>query len=229
MLAIPNPNRVAEPSSSSSISPHEQLTASEMGQPVTGLMNGTSASPSNPGTGAGVSPGSGTGSGFFGSDSSVGSVVFVVDCSGSMNRPHNSAAKTRFRRLKFELIKSIGNMNPTKQFFIVFFNDRAHPMPALGLQWATAEVQQHYLKWMAQVPAGGQTDPRGALHQALLLRPEAIYFLTDGSFAHKIDQELLNLHQRRVAIHTFAFGDRGAEHILRALADHNGGRYHFVP
>jgi len=212
--------------------PH--LTPADLGQRVAaladgGLPTGMTGGNAGQGTGRGTSQGAGAGTGFFGVDASVSSVVFVVDCSGSMNRPHDSAAKTRFRRLKFELIKSIGNMKPSTRFFIVFFNDRAHPMPAQGLQNATAPLQQHYLKWMAKVPAGGETDPRAALNLALLLSPEAIYFLTDGSFAHKIDRELLKLHQRRVSIHTFAFGDRGAEIIMKALANNNGGRYHFVP
>ena len=201
------------------------LTVGEMGQPLAGGPLGSSAA----GTGTGSSQGTGSGAGFFGSESSIESVVFVVDCSGSMNRPHASEAKTRFRRLKFELVKSIGNMTPAKRFFILFFNDRAHPMPAAGLQWATPDAQQHYLTWMAKVPAVGDTDPRSALHHALRLGPEAIYFLTDGSFAYKIDQDLLKLRQRRVAIHTFAFGDRGAEAVMKSLANNNGGQYHFVP
>jgi len=232
LLGPTHPRRVTDPVNTLRGSPRPadpNLTRADLGQRVAALPDAATAGNAGQGTGIGVSQGAGTGTEFFGIDANVGSVVFVVDCSGSMNRPHDSDAKTRFRRLKFELIKSIGNMKPSTRFFIVFFNDRAHPMPAPGLQTATAQMQQHYLKWMAKIPAGGETDPRAALHLALLMSPEAIYFLTDGSFAYKIDQELLKLHQRRVAIHTFAFGDRGAEIIMKALANNNGGRYHFVP
>jgi len=181
------------------------------------------------GDGAGRGEGGGSGGGFFGSRAAGRRFVYVVDCSRSMNHPHASEARTRFRRLKIELVRSIASMDPDMQFFIVFFNDRALPMPARSLRPAIPKLQKRYLRWAATVPADGNTDPRLALYFALSLNPDVIYFLTDGSFEPPIRRDLAKLKQDRVAIHTFAFGNRAAEDMLRALALANGGEYHFVP
>ena len=181
------------------------------------------------GDGSGSGAGSGNGGSFFGSRASGRRFVYVVDCSGSMNHPHRSEAKTRFRRLKIELIRSITDMSPDMQFFIVFFNHRTHPMPARTLQAAVPEKQKRHLRWAAQIRAQGNTDPREALFFAMRLNPDVIYFLTDGDFDRPIRRDLEKLKQDRAAIHTFAFGNRSAEFFLKNLALANGGEYHFIP
>lgn len=167
--------------------------------------------------------------GFFGMSTSGQSFVFVVDCSLSMNHPHPSEAKTRFRLLKMELVRSILGMDAESRFFIIFFNDKARPMPAQSLQPANPLTQERYLPWVARIKAAGRTDPRKALRFAMRLRPDVIYFLTDGSFDKPIQRELRKLRQPKVAIHTFAFGNREAETLLKKIAADNGGKYRFIP
>lgn len=180
------------------------------------------------GTGEGI--GDGDGNGFFGITPVGQRFVYVVDCSRSMNHPHESDAKTRFGRVKLELIKSIGLMNAGQQFFVIFFDDETVPMPALELQFATSAAKQHYLRWTATIHADGtDTDPRGALQLALRLQPDVIYFLSDGSFDARINRYVGSIRQDRCVIHTFAFGERRGEQVLQDLADHNGGKYHFIP
>lgn len=181
------------------------------------------------GTGRGTGDGSAEAGAFFGLQVRAQSVVFVVDASGSMNLPHHSQWKTRFRRLKVEIVKSISGMEAGQRFYIIFFNSEAVRMPAGSLQPARREIKLHFLRWMAKQHARGETDPRTALQYAMSLQPDVIYFLTDGAFPKKVERELLSLRQNRVAIHTFAFGDRKAETVMKQIAAANGGRYHFVP
>lgn len=181
------------------------------------------------GEAGGEGDGSGEGKGFFGINHRGRRFVYVVDCSGSMNRPHDSPSKTRFRRVKLELVKSVGLMEPTHEFFIIFFNDDPLPMPARGLQPANSRTKQRYLEWAADVSAVGNTDPRGAISLALRLAPDAIYFLTDGSFDYRTRRYLAKISQQQIAIHTFAMGNRDGEATLREIAEHNGGQFHFVP
>lgn len=217
-----------------------QLKLSELRQPVSALGASSERGDAEAaesvdgvagglGKGVGAGQGDGEGGGFFGMDVKAQSVVFVVDCSSSMNQPHESEAKTRFRRLQFELLKCVGSLGSTQQFYIVFFNDKPIPMPARGLQYATLPARQKYLEWMARRRAGGETDPRKALEIALRLNPQAIYFLTDGAFIFKIDEELKQLRQRRCQIHTFSFGTPDAELVMKAVAANNRGEYHYVP
>ncbi|HUG94384.1 MAG TPA: hypothetical protein VML55_26370 [Planctomycetaceae bacterium] len=182
------------------------------------------------GRGEGQGAGDGDGAGrFFGAEAHGRRLVYVVDRSNSMNHPHPSEARTRFRRLQFELLSSIGRMGPEMEFFIIFFNDEPHPMPARELQAATPQARQYFLDWMARVRALGRTDPRAALELALQLRPDTIYFLSDGAFTPRIELDLRKIRQRGTVIHTFAFGDEGGRETLEWVAESNGGKYHFVP
>jgi hypothetical protein len=113
---------------------------------------------------------------------------------------------------------------------IIFFNNNALPMPARALQPALPAQKKQYLTWMANVKTSGQTDPREALKLALLLRPDMIYFLTDGHFRSSVVSEVTKLNRsRRTQIHTFCFGDRSGEDLLKLIAERNGGTYRFVP
>ena len=82
---------------------------------------------------------------------------------------------------------------------------------------------------MAGIRAIGETDPRGALYHALRLQPDAIYFLTDGIFTSRVQRELRAIKQTQVEIHTFVFGNRAGEELMKTIAASNGGRYKYVP
>ncbi len=184
---------------------NELLAQSNLGAVV------ANASPTS-GGGMGQGRGRGNGNGgdgkgdeFFGLKADGRSFVYVLDCSQSMNHPHDSDAKTRFKRVKVELLTSIASLTPDQEFFIIFFNDQALTMPAERLVTALPEHQRHYLSWMLQVPAVGNTDPTEALQIAMRLRPDVIYLLTDGCFAHKANEILKSIRQTKTAIHTFSF------------------------
>ncbi|MGE3317066.1 MAG: VWA domain-containing protein [Planctomycetaceae bacterium] len=189
----------------------------------------TSGFGSGRGSGEGIGDGSGSGGRFFETRAAGRRFVFVVDCSQSMNHPDPSEYKTRFNRLKVEMAKSIVKMEADSQYFIVFFNDRAHPMPASTMQGAQSPSRARMFEWLATVPAEGKTDPRPALKMALDMRPDVVYFLTDGDFLPGVARDLDKIGQRGVAIHTFAFGNMEGEGTLKAVAQRTGGQYTFVP
>lgn len=193
---------------------------------LNGWANGLAGNGTGSGTGNGN--GNGNGGGFFGAKATGRSIVFVVDCSNSMNRPHASAG-TRFRRLKLELLNSIASMTPKQFFYIIFFNERPISMPASTMQPAVPFQQRHYLQWMAGIRALGGTEPISSLQLALRLKPDVIYFLTDGNFNSRTAAELSQIVQRHSAIHTITFGQRGAESLMKTIATNNRGTYRFIP
>tara|TARA_R110002072_G_scaffold146075_3_gene292884 strand:- start:49157 stop:50212 length:1056 start_codon:yes stop_codon:yes gene_type:complete len=172
------------------------------------------------GLGSGDGPGDSTGSdaadSFFGLRPIGRRTVYVLDCSRSMNHPHNTEAKTRFRRMKLELIKSIQGLGPESEFFLIFFNDFAIPMPSPVPVQAAEQPKLKFLHWMKDLKADGNTEPRLALQHALQLQPDIIYFLTDGSFTYRVQQDLLSLQSGRTEIHTFAFDAPFTENQRRA-------------
>ena len=168
------------------------------------------------GDGTGDGAGNDAGDAFFGLRPVGRRVVYVLDCSRSMNHPHDTEAKTRFKRMKVELIKSILGMGPESEFYLIFFNDFAIPMPSRGLVQAAEQPKMKYLYWMKDLKAEGNTEPRVALQQALKLQPDILYFLTDGSFTYRVQQDLLSLRAGRTEIHTFAFDAPFTDSMRRA-------------
>ncbi len=170
-----------------------------------------------------------SGGSFFGVRGEGNRFVYVVDCSGSMNERNFGANITRFGRLKNELTASIQGLNSHQSFFVIFFNHQAHPMPAKNLLPSIPRHQNQFVGWMRRIPAMGDTDPRMAMMTAMRLRPDVIYFLTDGEFPVFVSNDLLQMRSSNVTVHTLAFGEKGSEPILKQIAENNNGQYHFVP
>ena len=65
----------------------------------------------------------------------------------------------------------------------------------------------------------------GALQLALRLKPDVIYFLTDGTFDFRVEQALLKVPQTGAAIHTFAFKEHLTDPMreVYSLFDTNDG------
>lgn len=150
--------------------------------------------------------------------------IFVTDCSGSMRGQP-------LRRLKEQLRKSISDLPAKAEFYIVFFNDKAIPMPSSTCIQATPAHFRKYLDWADQVQNDGGTDPSQALNLALALDPSVVFLLTDGIFQPRPTLEAIEKLNRdhTVQINTIAIGERGAEPVLRRIAEENKGTYTFVP
>lgn len=183
------------------------------------------------GDGIGDGNGDGSGQGFFGIGTPGRTFVYVVDASSSMLALHDSPAKTRFGRVRVELVKSIGAMTPEQGFFVIFFNSTSHPMPARGMQPGVAPTKRAYLDWVAKHRPGGDTQPMDSLELAIALRPDVVYFLTDGVLprGQNLLRRITGLNGGRTRIHTFAFGSQNGEEVLQEIARRNGGEYKFVP
>jgi len=181
------------------------------------------------GHGKGEGTGDGKGDGFFGKPGNASSFVFVLDRSRSMNKPHiYSGNLTRFQRLKLELIQFIDGLSPEQKFYVIFFDEQAHPMPANGLVEATKENKEAFLKWLSKVTADGSTDPRAAVKMAMYLKPDQIYFLSDGEIMDFFRLQLMEMPAGEWKLNTYAFGE-GSERFMRVFAKKHGGDYIFIP
>ena len=183
------------------------------------------------GKGQNFGNGDGDQPGFFGLQPAPESrIVFVVDHSRSMNHPHDSPAKTRYGRVKMELVKCILEMHDRQSFFVVFFGNEMTAMPGNQLCPSIPGARDPYLQWIVRLPSGGQpTNPLPALDYGLRMRPDVLCFLTDGDFEPRIKRRLVALKQSNTVVHTFAFGEVDAEETLKPLASNNRGEYRFVP
>jgi hypothetical protein len=180
------------------------------------------------GDGSNASPGAAGGTAqFFQIQGKGRRFAYVVDCSGSM-------AGDPFDKACAELRRSIEALKSGQSFFVVFFDSgeypQFHPRAGEGLLRASPANKRRLREWVSGfVMPGGGTDPRVALLQALALRPDAIYLLSDGEFDPDIALQVRQQNRRRTAIHTISFMNRAAEPLLRRIASENKGSYRFVP
>lgn len=185
--------------------------------------------------------GDGTGKGevgFFGTRAKGKSFVFIVDCSGSMTTPTTipqprQPFTTRFLRARQELLSSLGQLTEDQRFYVIFYNHQTFPMlyptPIQNMAPATKDHMDLAQGWIQNVVPGGGTDPRDAFRLALALRPEVIFFLTDGIIPRATRNVAKENNKSRTKIHTVAFGLPDNQETLIGIARDNQGRFRFVP
>lgn len=182
------------------------------------------------GTGQSNGDGAGQGGSFFDASAEGDRVVYVVDCSRSMNRFFPSEERTRFGRVKRELINSIRKLRPEQRFFVIYFNTIAHPMPAGQMISRESFTLMDNLRWVAGFQTVGKTNPEPALMMALKLEPDAVFFLTDGDFRANIVDNVVEANFRKTPIHAIGFGNdvqdakSDAVDLLGGLSSQTGGR-----
>lgn len=195
-----------------------------------GVSQTANAGPAGNGTGGQPRGSAGTGTtSFFQIATQARSVVYVIDRSASMGINGRLAAARR------ELLASLDRLPPTARFQVVPYNRFAEPLRVGGrtdLLEATAANIQTVAKLLEALVAEGGTDHWPALHRALALQPDVIFFLTDADDL-RIEQvrAITQLNHGRTAIHTIELNtlNRDREDMpLHLLAHTNQGQYQAV-
>jgi hypothetical protein len=157
---------------------------------------------------------------FFGIRSTGKFFVYVIDCSGSM------IDDDRMARATIELRRSVLALQSPQQFEVIFYNDDSIPMPG-GPRPRTADskTKGQFLAWLHLIEPDSGTDPRLALRQALGLRPDAVFLLSDGDFPEGTAAQVARINTRKVPIHCVDLaGGLGGDHLRRIALD-SGGHY----
>jgi hypothetical protein len=146
--------------------------------------------------------------------------VYVVDSSGSM------IDEARMPRATMELRRSVMALQPPQRFEVIFYNHESNPMPG-GPTPRTADLQSKnlLLAWLRLIEPDGGTDPRVAVRQALGMKPDAVFLLSDGAFPQGTVEEITSMNTHKVPIHCVDLtGGMAGDHLKR-IAAANGGRY----
>ena len=174
-------------------------------------------------------PGIGTGAtSFYGINDNAAQVVYVVDCSASMDGAPLIEAKAR-------LVQSLQQLENTQRFQIIFYNNKVHPMALSGsaeggLFWATDINKTQARQFVSSRPASGGTDHMPALEMALKLSPDVLYFLSDAQDGLNSRQmNRLRTLTKGTRIHCIEFGEgpelRNYDSFLEQLAREHNGNY----
>ena len=157
---------------------------------------------------------------FFGIRARGQFFVYVVDCSGSM------IDDDRLPRATIELRRSVFALREPQRFEVIFYNSESIPMPGGPIpRSATLQAKGQLRAFLGLIDPDGGTDPRLAMKQALSLRPDAVFLLSDGACPDGTVEELTRLNKHKVPIHCVDLtGGLAGDHLKRiALA--NGGQY----
>jgi hypothetical protein len=157
---------------------------------------------------------------FFGMQARGQFFVYVVDCSESM------IDDDRMPRATIELRRSVFALREPQQFEVIFYNTESIPMPG-GPRPRTADLQakNQLLSWLRLIEPIGGTDPSPALKQALALKPDAVFLLSDGAFPGGTVREVARLNTRQIPIHCVDVTGGLAGDQLKRIAAASGGQY----
>lgn len=156
---------------------------------------------------------------FFGVKAEGQLFIYVVDCSGSM------IDGDRLERAKRELRRSVAGLQFPQRFKVIFYNDRAVPMPGALPKPADTASKDQLSRWLHLVVPDGDTDPRSALSLAVALRPDAVFLLSDGAFPEGTVEAIARINPNRVPIHGIDLAGGAAGDDLKRIAEQSGGRY----
>lgn len=173
---------------------------------------------------------------FFGIEARGNSFVYVVDCSNSM-------AGRRWERALYELRRSVEGLDADQEFYVVFFDSRAHAMfgekiDELKMRAASDANRLRFRRWLGSVKLGNWTRPMESMQFALSLQPDAIYLLSDGEFQDDTVSylEVANPNPEgrqqgleSIPIHTVCFESPIGQEQLGTIARDSGGTFRFVP
>jgi len=157
---------------------------------------------------------------FFGVRARGQFFIYVVDCSESM------IDDDRMPRATIELRRSVFGLQEPQRFEVIFYNHMAIPMPGGPIPRSADHQNKEQLRsFLRLIEPDGGTDPRPAMRQALSLRPDAIFLLSDGAFPDGTVDAVTRMNKNDVPIHCIDLTAGLAGDHLRRIAAANNGHY----
>ena len=204
------------------------------------------------GGGGGNGGGGGSGINFFGLRSNIRSVVFVFDTSNSMITDQKNVRT--FEALEKEVGRVLGTLDPMAKFGLVAFSADVAAYRD-GLSMARMDEKRRAMEWMKKQSPAQALDPKLnekardderhkhmgtradlGLKRAFLMKPDVIFFVSDGEPTGERPEEVLKeiadeqkKLPRPTKINVIGYvPDLNEEAFLRNLAQANGGEYRRV-
>jgi hypothetical protein len=168
----------------------------------------------------------------FGVEATGYRFVYLIDRSGSMGGDGNAALKAA----KAELLASIGKLESTHSFQIVFYNERTARFDPKGngqTVFANDGNKEAAERFLDSISAQGGTEHEAALRIALKLKPDAVFWLTDADRPKLDDEQIarINHFAAGTVVHSIEFGSgpkKEESNFLKKIAAANAGEHVYV-
>lgn len=158
--------------------------------------------------------------------------VYAIDRSGSM-------AGNRIAFARAQLSSSLNVLQPYQKFQVLFYNTSVSQLKLRQgdnnqMYAASAQNTSRAIRAIRSVRTGEGTQHMPALEKAIKLRPDVIFFLTDGHDTPLTPSDLAYIRKLNGGvsrIHCVEFGQGQLLNTgtwLRKVARQNGGRYKYV-
>lgn len=187
----------------------------------------------DPGGGLTGGAGGGGGASFFGLEAQGSRFAYIVDRSSSMRG-------AKMSRTRAELSQSVSGLTENGEFLIVFYSDEPE---ALGgrARWrdASERSKEEARRLISSVVPVGGTKPLPAFELVFgqRVKPDAIYFMTDGRFGDDVPGRIESMNRRyRIPIHCILFGKstqnsalmQDVRAMMQRISDDSEGRFRHV-
>ena len=137
---------------------------------------------------------------------------------------------------------AVRRLRPYQFFYVILFASDSHRMfaqnkPEPRLVRATSENIAKLERWLYAYELELGTRPLESMKYALQLRPDAVYFLTDGKLHDDTEGYLKKKNKRQNAyeetvpgavVHTIGFYTNDGQAVLQRIAKQSGGGFRFV-
>ncbi len=159
---------------------------------------------------------------FFGTKGTGSRFVYVIDHSGSM-------AGAQLDMAKREVLNGLLFLKKNHQFNVYFYDHRFMSWDT-KLIAATEEKKKAATQFIKKISPAGGTAPEPALKEAVALKPQYVFFLTDGEFSMNWDAMCAFANSNKVRINVIQFGESRTRpnDMLEQLAKRTQGDYQFI-
>lgn len=160
---------------------------------------------------------------FFGVQSPGERFIFVLDNSTSM------LDGNRRGMAHSELIRAIRNLKWPQQYYVIAFDSETLPLPFGPYVTSGADQTRKISQWLSRLTPQDGTLPGNALRQAIGLKPDAVFLLTDGQFDSPTPAKIKEWNTGHVPIHVIDLGPGKPVEILEQIARDSSGVYRKRP
>jgi uncharacterized protein with von Willebrand factor type A (vWA) domain len=163
---------------------------------------------------------------FFGANGKGERFVYLVDSSGSMG------VGKRFIKEKNELIRSIRTLRPHMKFTVIFYDDVPHHNGPFKLYDASMANIKFMAQWVTGRRLGGNNYMIPALQEAMKLKPDTIFLLSDGMPDFQLERVCADVRKlnpgKKVVINAVSLHDSKGRLLMKRIAEENNGEFQYV-